>query len=222
MRVYTPINKNIKDKTVVYAVVLCLILTFAHGLQFFRSELLTPLIYSISSFTAVILLLFCGKNIMPYYLFVVAVLYLFLIRFTDCSSFLVILACCFFKPKLKKTYILLYFSAMIVYMTLSNFAISHALIHFARCSLWYLVDSLLSSYIKTLRPVQAPLNLTDDEKLILDLLAEGYEVKEIKEFCENTVYSKLKDARIRNGISRNSQLVERYRETTLIKEPVNQ
>ena len=51
------------------------------------------------------------------------------------------------------------------------------------------------------------LKLLPDEIKILTYLSEGRLQKEILEFSENTVYRKLKEARIRNGIKDNEELL---------------
>ena len=56
-----------------------------------------------------------------------------------------------------------------------------------------------------------PLDLTEDEKLIIEKRIQGYEFKEINEFSENTCFLKLKNARTRNGIEHNLELIQRYK-----------
>lgn len=56
------------------------------------------------------------------------------------------------------------------------------------------------------------LSLTEDEENILSQLITGKQQKEIKEWNKNTVSKKLKQARERNGLLSNAELILMYRE----------
>lgn len=109
-----------------------------------------------------------------------------------------------------------------------NDTFTHTLIHLCGCVLALVVEHQVDVILsrkdaeiarlreeidrlndEVIKPV--PLDLTHDEIIIIQQIADGAEIKEIIEFSQNTVYSKLKEARLRNGIDKNWELIARYK-----------
>lgn len=79
--------------------------------------------------------------------------------------------------------------------------------HLLKCSVLFMVIRLTCRK----KEVEKTLILTPDEEDILMLLAQGYRVSEINLFSQNTVYEKLKNARERNNVSSNKELIIAYK-----------
>jgi hypothetical protein len=79
--------------------------------------------------------------------------------------------------------------------------ITHLLIHFATCAFFYVVYFYINDN---------KLNLTEDEIKILEELKEKKMLKCCDSFSKNILTQKLKQARDRNGIDTNAELLARY------------
>ena len=78
-------------------------------------------------------------------------------------------------------------------------------IHGLNCFLFYTCAKYLFAAIKP-----ATLMLTDDERIVLEELADGKLQKEIQQFSPNTVTRLIKNAQERNHCKSKAELISRY------------
>lgn len=111
------------------------------------------------------------------------------------------------NPKLEKVAPRIYLANVFIAYSLKRLGITPFLIHIVYCVMF-------SVKVKYIFVVHTPdmLNLTDDEKLILDELAKGKLQKEIDLFSQQTISQKLKYARERNMIETTADLIAKYKE----------
>lgn len=109
------------------------------------------------------------------------------------------------NPRLKNIASLIYLVNVIISFTLKRLGIVPFLIHVVYCQ-------LLDTDIKYVFKIHIPdkLNLTDDERKILDELLSGKMQKEIELFSQQTITAKIKNARERNLIETTSELLSMY------------
>lgn len=110
------------------------------------------------------------------------------------------------KPQLKNTLFFVYVIAATGAFIFDGESIINFLIHITR-SAWiiYLLEYFISSKF-----TRKALDLTEDEKKILDELNEKKLLKACTCFSKNTITAKLKEARERNKIDTNAELLAEY------------
>ena len=111
------------------------------------------------------------------------------------------------NPKLEKVAPWIYLANVFIAYSLKRLGITPFLIHIVYCTMF-------SIKVRYIFVVNTPdiLNLTDDEKLILDELVKGKLQKEIDLFSQQTISQKLKYARERNMIETTADLIAKYKE----------
>lgn len=127
--------------------------------------------------------------------------------FNNFTSLFVILIAIILKPQLKKRLIILYITAVSIVFIINQDCIYNYLIHITRAAwLFFILDySMQSKYERK------PLDLTEDEIMILEELSEKKLLKACTCFSKNTLTQKLKDARERNNIDTNAELLSEYK-----------
>lgn len=110
------------------------------------------------------------------------------------------------KPNFKWSLILFYSIALSACMLFQNESIIHYLQHMARAAWIFYV----SDYVISQKFTRKKLQLTDDEIMILEELNEKQLLKAVTCFSKNTLTQKLKEARERNGIPSNAELLAEY------------
>ena len=109
-------------------------------------------------------------------------------------------------PKLKKVAPLIYITNVFIAFTLKRFGITPFLIHVVYCVMFY----TKISYVFAIHKPEV-LNLTQDEKQILEELAKGKLQKEIDLYSQQTISGKLKNARERNLLETTADLVQKFK-----------
>lgn len=202
------INNLKSDRLLLKSIVCVFVLAVCHWIQFTRSgHMVQPLIRAVCASCYVLVAFFFGRKSWPIVLFVWAMSLVYFNRFCNYTSFIMILIAVGAKKRLLMFYIIAYSSAVLVSLYLYKDSFTHLLIHFFGCYFFYNVYVMV---MNKLAPELKPLELLIDEENIIRQLAQGVEIKEIEGFSQNTVFAKLKEARIRNCCERNCQLVERY------------
>lgn len=210
MNITKRIRNNIDSKEMLFAVLGGVLIMVCHLIQFIDSNFYyKPVIYEAVALTFVILMLFCGKKVLSVFIFTAGIVILPCTRFDLPVSFIMVMASIWLTPKAKTRRVVLYIFAVIPMMLYYHDTFAHVGIHFGHCLFVYLGESIMEKHKQT----KPKLDLLDDEVVIIAQLCDGKEIKEITEFSQNTVYAKLKAARMRNGIRANWELVARYKES---------
>lgn len=200
-----------KDKIIVKSIIICLFLSACHWVQFFRSGcMIPPLVHAVMSTFFIIFTSILGRKCWNIYIFVWALSILYFGRFNNYTSFIMVLIAIGINRKTKSLYIVCYAVAVLVCLIIYRDTYTHAIIHAGGCMFFYNIAGYVYSRLDVKE--SRPLELTEDEKIIIEKRLQGYEFKEIEEFSENTCFIKLKNARTRNGIDQNWELIQRYKQ----------
>lgn len=130
-------------------------------------------------------------------------------KYTNYTSCFIIVLTIQHKPRYKIPLLVLYGMDVLVCLFIGHRLAHQAFIHLLNCLFIYLVVNLDFNS-------QSGLTLTADERKILDEWLEVGEMKAITCFAKNTVFRKMKEARDRNGLKDNEELLSRYQETKLV------
>ena len=120
------------------------------------------------------------------------------------AIFFMLIACCA-NPKMNKFAPFVYLTNVIISFSLKRFGIIPFVIHSVYIVMFYIK-------IKYVFKVNTPdkLNLTDDERKILDELLAGKMQKEIDLYSPQTITAKIKSARERNLCETTAELLTMY------------
>lgn len=233
--------KNVlKDKKVYECLIGLFFLTISHWVQFFRSGYnIQPEIRAICSGVALIITFFTGKKYWNPILFVWAIAILHWNRFHNYTSFIMILIAIWLNPKTKYFYLLVYSIGVLISMIIYKDTFTHLIIHFVGCTFFYSIFAAMYHVVQYLKKIirflhtenrklrkenqelkklkKERLILNPDEIEIISALCAGKEIKEIELYSSNTIYTRLRDARERNGCINNEELKARF----IIDYPVN-
>ena len=116
------------------------------------------------------------------------------------------LIACGANPKMKKVAPFVYLVNVFIAFTLKRLGIVPFVIH---CIYIFMFQTKLQYVFKVNKPNK--LNLTDDERKILDELKAGKMQKEIDLFSQQTISAKIKSARERNLCETTNELLTQYR-----------
>lgn len=116
------------------------------------------------------------------------------------------LIACGANPKLKKVAPFVYLLNVFIAFTLKRLGIVPFVIH---CIYIFMFQTKLQYVFKVNKPNK--LNLTDDERKILDELKAGKMQKQIDGWSEQTISAKIKSARERNLCETTNELLTQYR-----------
>ncbi|MCQ2086672.1 MAG: hypothetical protein MJZ37_01150 [Bacilli bacterium] len=231
--------KFLKEKKVVDCIICLLFLTICHWVQYFRSGQVQAEIRGICSFVALIVTLFSGKKHWNPLLFIWAMAILYWNRFHNYTSFIMILVAIWINPKTKLPYLLIYSLGVLISSILYKDTVTHIVIHALGCSFFYSIfaatyhilnyfkkiirflhadvkklreeNRILKERLQEIEKAKKPkLDLTPDEATIISELCAGKEIKELLFWSPNTIYTRLREARERNGCINNDELKSRY------------
>ena len=187
-----------------------LLLIVCYSIQFVRSGYYyKPCLYMIAAVQYIVLILVFGEKAISTTLFITGLLILPCTRFDLPFSFFLVMCSSWARPRTKVWKTIVYAFSVIPMMIIYNDKFTHVIIHVSICTFMYIGEYIADKA----RRNKPKLDLTQDEIIIISQLCEGKEIKEISEFSQNTVYSKLKAARMRNGINANWELVARYKDS---------
>lgn len=110
------------------------------------------------------------------------------------------------RPRLKYIAPAAYFVCVLIVFCTTEETITHLLIHIVRCFWFFYV----TDYFVTQRFSRKVLDLTDAERKLLDEWVEKGLLKCCVCYSKNVKTQKLKEARLRNGISSNDELRAQY------------
>lgn len=130
-------------------------------------------------------------------------------KYTNYTSWFIIVLTIQKKQKYRNPLLILYGMDVLVCLFIGHRLAHQAFIHLLNCLFIYLVVNLDFNR-------QKGISLTVDERRILDEWIQVGEMKAISCFAKNTVFRKMKEARERNGLQDNEELLARYQETKLV------
>ena len=110
------------------------------------------------------------------------------------------------NPKIRKAAPWIYLANVFVAYSLKRLCITPFIIHIVYCVMFYVKVNYVFVVHKPNK-----LNLTDDERKILDELKAGKMQKQIDLWSEQTVSAKIKSARERNMCDSTNELLSLYR-----------
>lgn len=208
-KVFNYIKNNVlslrTDKIRLIGLVISFALAGVHLYQYHASEFNPQCLYRFCLFIMLCVssILFSEKAV--YVVFATFSLFAVWVNdFNNYTSFFCILLSCRIYRKTEKFLVSLYLLDIIFAYTVRNYEVSHLSIHLLTCAIFYNIYFIINQPKK--------LNLKSDEKMILDELSDNREMKELECFSVNVAYQKLKDARNRNNILSNEELLERYKQ----------
>lgn len=213
---------------------ICLLfLTACHWVQFVRSGfMIQPCIRGIFAAVALILTFFTGHKFWNPLLFVWAIAILYWNRFNNYTSFILILIAIWLNPKTKIPYLLVYALGVLACLVLYEDTYTHLIIHAFGCIFFYCIFATMYHIVRYLEKIirflhkenrrlrqenqelkklkREKLVLNPDEIEILTELCAGKEIKELDIYSQNTIYTRLREAKNRNGCINNDELKARF------------
>ena len=152
---------------------------------------------------------FFGRKGLAYALLIFSCVLIYVNNFYNYATIFFMLIAVGANPKLKKAAPIIYILNVFVAFTLKRLGIVPFVIH----SIYIIMFQKKLQYVfKINKPNK--LNLTDDERKILDELVKGKMQKEIDLWSEQTVSAKIKSARERNLCDSTNDLLTQYRMET--------
>ncbi|MBR6552702.1 MAG: hypothetical protein IKT89_07675 [Clostridia bacterium] len=190
------------DKTRLLISVLTFCLAIFHSYQFVSSDYnLNCLLRICIYFTGSVSIAFFGRKALFVVLIITSLVASYFNSFVNFNSFFVILLSCKLYKKTEKYLLIIYVINEIIALIIQDKEITHLLIHFITCAFFYVIYFYVND---------KKLNLTDDEIKILEELREKKMLKCCDSFSKNILTQKLKQARDRNGIDTNAELLAQY------------
>ena len=150
---------------------------------------------------------FFGRKGLAWSLMVFACILVYINNFYNYATIFFMLVAMGANPKLKKVAPIVYLVNVFIAYTMKRLGITPFMIHLIYCVMFY----TKVNYVFAIHKPQK-LNLTEDEKKILDELVAGKMQKQISLFSEPTISHKIKNARERNMCETTSELLEKYKQ----------
>lgn len=148
-----------------------------------------------------------GRKWVPFQYLIIAFSILYFNKWYNPTSFFLVACVALRHRKYRVPLFVLYGIAVFICLFISRRNWAHGLLHALYCvSIYFIALDIRSEFKRRLKA-------TDEELAIIKQIAEGKEMKEIEGFSEYTIYAKLREARLRNNVRKNYQLVELYEET---------
>ena len=149
---------------------------------------------------------FFGRKGLAWALMIYACVLIYINNFYNYATIFFILVAIGADPKLKKVAPLVYLLNVFIAFTMKRLGITPFSIHLVYCLMFY----TKIGYVFTIHKPET-LNLTHDEKQILEELAKGKMQKEIDLYSQQTISGKLKNARERNLLETTADLVQKFK-----------
>ena len=146
-----------------------------------------------------------GRKGLAYGLLIYSCTLVYINNFYNYATIFFMLIACGANPKIKKFAPWIYLLNVVISFTLKRLGIVPFLIHVVYIYMFYIK-------VQYIFKVHTPdkLNLTDDEKKILDELLAGKMQKEIDLYSPQTITAKIKTARERNLCDTTAELLSKY------------
>lgn len=148
---------------------------------------------------------FFGRKGLSFALLVFSCVLVYINNFYNYATIFFMLIAVGANPKLRKVAPWIYLVNVIVSFTLKRLGIIPFVIHVV----YMFMFQIKVNYVFSVNKPET-LNLTDDEKLILDELLDGKMQKEINLYSQQTITAKIKSARERNLCETTAELMSMY------------
>ena len=150
---------------------------------------------------------FFGRKGLSYGLMIFSCTLVYINNFYNYASIFFMLIAIGANPKLRKIAPWIYLVNVFIAYSQKKFGITPFLIHIIYCVMFY----PKMGYVFAIHKPET-LNLTEDERKILEELAKGKLQKEIDLYSQQTISAKLKHARERNMIDTTADLIIKFKE----------
>ena len=149
---------------------------------------------------------FFGRKGLAWALMIYACTLIYINNFYNYATIFFMLVAIGADPKLKKFAPLVYLLNVFIAFTMKRLGITPFSIHLVYCVMFY----TKIGYVFAIHKPET-LNLTQDEKKILEKLTKGKMQKEIDLYSQQTISGKLKNARERNLLETTADLVQKFK-----------
>lgn len=150
---------------------------------------------------------FFGRKGLAWSLMIFACTLVYINNFYNYATIFFMLVAMGADPKLRKVAPWIYLVNVFVAYTMKRLGITPFMIHLIYCVMFY----TKMGYVFAIHKPET-LNLTEDERKILEELAKGKLQKEIDLYSQQTISAKLKHARERNMMDTTADLVIKFKE----------
>ena len=148
---------------------------------------------------------FLGRKGLSYALVIYSCALVYINNFYNYATIFFMLIAIGANPKIKKVAPWIYLFNVVISFTIKRLGIIPFLIHAVYIFMFYTKINYVFAVNKP-----TALNLTDDERKILDLKLQGKQQKEIDLFSPQTITAKMKSARERNLCETTEELMAKY------------
>jgi len=152
-----------------------------------------------------LLIFITGRNGLAYGLFIYGCTLVYVNNFYNYATIFFVYIACGANPKLKKVAPWIYIANVAIAFKLKNLDIIAFCIH----CIYTVMFGIKINYVFIPNKPEK-LNLTEDEKIILNELAKGKLQKQIEGYHQNTVTRHLKNAMDRNMCKTKTELLQKY------------
>lgn len=195
-----------REKLINTSFIVAAVLLMCHGWQLYTTGLNAATIIRLSLCAVYIpaALIWRGKSltvIFPGFAYAILIFN----GYNNYTSFFIIVFAIQLNPKREKIYIAIYIIDVAIALLLHNKSAAHAIIHVLNCVFIFAIYKVLFQ----IKP-KSKLNLEPDEAQILAEWAQVKELKAVSCFSHNTVFEKLRAARLRNDCTSNDELLKKY------------
>lgn len=149
---------------------------------------------------------FLGRKGLAWALMIYACVLVYINNFYNYATIFFMLVAIGADPKLKKVAPFIYITNVFIAFTMKRLGITPFSIHLVYCVMFY----TKIGYVFAIHKPET-LNLTQDEKKILEELAKGKMQKEIDLYSQQTISGKLKNARERILLETTADLVQKFK-----------
>ena len=201
-----PDKKTMREKLINLSFIVAAILIICHVAQFIDSGIKIETLLRITLCAAYIPAgLIWREKSLPVVFPIFAYAILIFNGYNNYTSFFIIVFSIQLNKKWRYQYLIFYLIDVTLALILHDRGATHAIIHILNCIFIYACYKILFS----LKP-KAKLNLELDEAQILAEWTQVKELKAVRSFSHNTVYDKLRAARLRNDCTSNDELLKKY------------
>lgn len=198
----------VNDKILLFSFIGFILQTFISFLNYFDTPVIEWNVRIAIYLIGLDLIFFLGRKGVWLAWYLMANIMFYFSTFKNVSYFAVIVFLIAVYPKSKIFLLVTYVINVFIICHLHELEIMKIVYHLCSCAFIYLIMGEVIRKAKSC--IVRKLNLTDDEKIILEYLKKGYKQNDIIEFSAETVSRKLKRAKVRNGIETTKELLEQF------------
>ncbi len=198
----------VKDKVLLFSFIGFILQTFISVLNYFDTPVIEWNIRMAIYILGLDFIFFFGRKGVWLAWCIMANVMFYFSSYKNVSYFAIIAFLIALYPKSKIYLLVTYVINVFVICHLHKLEIMKIVYHLCSCAFIYLVMGEIIKKAKSC--IVRKLNLTDDEKIILEYLRKGYKQNDIIEFSAETVSRKLKRAKDRNEIKTTKELLEQF------------